>query len=489
MTRRIAPAAEVTAARQNILLHQLHQYQQNSSLAGSVVGHQHGPEIKRLIHVRELRTERARLQAQIATKRKLLDALHAKVAEKSRTHVRSTSEVRLAQANARLLVAKLRSLEENHRKERSIAETIGKLMPVQYDPAVHSDAQAADTIRQTIASIHEHYAEQAPDAEPTPLTSSSAIWSRLAAQLQNVPNNMLWSQIIASQTRNVDAMKRLCAEAARSKNLAAADRQPSARSQLQLFLMRARTKHIGIELQLAAVAQQLERTYAASLEPYDAFVRRVHELVRQACPSRNEMDVDGAVNEYIAEYTASLYNRGQLDYVQAELQARQREYDSKCARLADHVDMIAELQSVYTDAERQVNVTREGSTALYAIKQKLQFLEGNMRALMVDARGGSQAAVGRRQLNATINAMLLGGYSGAAPGTAADMSLGSFNLSQNSDLCSTRLEDHLQTSMVDTRMVPASPIKPKLGYAQHVVELNTYLEMTLANVAKIAGSV
>lgn len=476
----------MTAARQNILLHQLKQYQ--SSLPGSFVTNQYGPDIKRLIHVRELRVERTRIQHQIAVKRKLLDALHANVAEKARAHSRHNAEVRLAIANARLLAAKLRSLEDSLRKERHTTETINKLMPVQYSAAVHSETQADHAIRETVATIHDHYAEQAADAEPTPLTSNSAIWSRLTSHLQNVPNSLLWSKIVAQQTRNVDAIKVLCANATRSKHLSVADPQPSARTQLQLFLMRARTKHIGIELQLATVAKELEQAYVDSVQPYESFMQRVHELARQACPAiGGDYDTD-TVDEYIAEYTASLYNHGQLEYVQSELQARQREYSNKCARLANHTAMIADLQAVYADAERMVNATREASSALYAIKQKLQFLEGNMRALMVDARGNQVPPMGqqRRLLNATLLGINGGGT--AASG-AADVSVGSFNFSQNSDLCSTRLEDNLQASMVDNRLMAPSPVKPKFGYAQHVIELNAYLEMTLANLATYSGSV
>lgn len=473
--------------RQNIHVHQLRVYYENA--AGGNLRQKNPPAIQRMQRVREVRSQLSSLRVQIAEKRTLLDGLRARVAENSRAATRAATESRLARANERLLASKLRSLDASLQHERTVTATIAKLTPVQFNAALHSDAQARIAILETIHTIHAHYDDQptsslaAASAEPTLLSASSELWSRLTQHVANMPNCLLWTCVSAAQTRNVDAIKQLSATAQRSKHLGG--HQQSARSQLQFFLTRARTKHIAIQLSLAAATRQLEAAFDESvMQPYQAFMQRVHQMARNNAAAS---DYDApVVDNYIVEYTAHQYNRGQLDFVLGELTARQREYATKSARLGNHTAAIGALQAAYADTESCVNETRDASAALYAIKQKLQFLEGNLRALMLEARDVQQqggALVPRRQQNATFNTTLLGAPNGGSGG-AVDTSLGgSFDLSRSSDLCSTRMDETLQASLVDGTARGGGGGSGGVNCVQHVAELTAYVEATMGGLA------
>lgn len=467
VTRRIAPVADLTDIRHNILLHKLRIY--HSAMADHVP-EQHPPEIQRMIRVREMRADRQRLQEKIAAKRAALDTMRAKVAENGRNSSSTNVEVRIARANIGMLAAKLHALDSDLCRERTVAETIIKLMPVRFNAAIHSAEQAAVAIDNTMATLQEHYADMASNAEATPLNTSSDIWSRLTRHVANVSNSTLWSQIGAAQTRNVDAIKQLCAEATRLKQQLSANNTTdyqTARCQFKVFLTRARTKHIGIELRMAA----LETDYDSDAsELYDLFSTRVHSQCQKTASSVDQYD-EMAVEQYILELMASLMLKGQMDFLNTELAITQREYDSKSKSLTDHTVLLAKLQSVYAESELTINETRDASAALSVIKAKLQDLEQTSRKLVQDRRTGSQqtASLAQRRLhNATINSTMAG--------NTMDVSQSSFNFSR-SDLCSTRLEDMTESPA----NAMGSPMKPKQTSAPHVAELNAYLDVQLGN--------
>lgn len=489
--------------RNNILVHQLRTFH-----ADKVTGNlrqQNPPAIQRMHRVRELRSQLASLRDQIAAKRTLLDALRVRVADNGRAATRSSADSRLARANISLLAAKLRSLDDSLQHEHTITATIARVMPVRFNSAVHSEALARNAIVETIHTLQAHYDDQAKASgagvaaavilEPTALSASSELWSRLAQHVANVPNCLLWSSVSVAQARNVDAIKSLSAAARRSKHLGG--HQQSARSQLELFLTRARTKHIGIQLAVAAATRQLESAFDETvMRPYQLFMQRVHQQARQAASGVGGADYDSAVvDAYIAEYTTHQYKRGQLDFVLAELAMRQREHATKSARLGSHTAAIGALQVVYADTERRLNEMRDASAAMHAIKQKLQFLEGNMRALVLEARDTQQQQSGaaqRRQLNGTFSGLVPNGGGG---GGAVDVSLGgSFDLSRSSDLCSTRMDETLQASMVDGAARGGGVGGCGVGGsgaigAQHVAELMAYVEATMAGLAAQTATV
>lgn len=345
--------------------------------------------------------------------------------------MRGIAQLRVERANVELLATKLHSLDASLSVERSKSAQIASLMPVQLNPAVHTESQATAAIADTIASLNDLY--RSDSTSPIPINGTHPTWARLKQIVQPVPNCLLWSSIQSMQSRNLAQIKQLAIESTQGRRLT--DHQSTPRDYLEQFLVRSRAKHIGIELNRMSVAHELERCCEHFMQPYDDFVKRVYSHM-----DRTEGDYDSnLVEEYLKQFTLNAFNRGQLQFLTDELVTRQAELAERQAQLKDHTTLMAELQTVYAKLDGKFHETRDVCTAMYAIKQKLQALESGAKALVLEARQPSQRALLAQQpgTGRTLNS------SSVAPGGGGDSTLGSFNLSNNSVLCSTRLDNSI----------------------------------------------
>lgn len=344
--------------------------------------------------------------------------------------VRASALLSVDKANKGILATKLCSLDAALINECSKSTTISTVMPVHFNPTVHTVSQAGTAISNAIDTLQNLYSIETVDrtGQPIPFTPDHPIWSQLQELIHDVPNCMLWSSIQSMQSSNLARIKQLTTDSNRSRLYV--EKHFSARECLEQFMMRSRAKHIGIELSRISVRNELDRCYEHLNQPHEDFVKWIYT-------QHSECDLD-LIEEYLMQFTTNLQCRGQLQFLTDELQARQAELTERSAQLKDHAALMSDLQKAYLDSDQRFHETRDACAAIYSIKQKLQALETTTKALVLEARQPSQRALVGQQQGRMLNSTLVPG--------GGDSTLGSFNMSNNiSALCSTRMDSSIMT--------------------------------------------
>lgn len=339
--------------------------------------------------------------------------------------MRESTQLRILRANNAIISAKIKLLDEDLARENETSTTIASLKPVQFNPSVHSSSQAAAAIRETSATIDDIYETEFKQGQnPISLNNSCPTWFRLQRALHNQPNCLLWSTIRAIQDGSLAKIKSMFKDSSRQKHFV----KDSSREFFDLYLVKSRAKHLSIELKRLSVVHELELTYEQFIGPYEDFLNRVY--------SDKDLDSD-LVEEYLTELTTHYYNRGQLEYLTAEIDNREKEFSERSTQLHTHTLIMSELQTIYDEECRLFNETRDESAAFYSIKQKLQTLESNAKGLVLEARQTSNRAFVKPSGG---GGRLLNSSAAFGSGGGGDSSSGSFNLSINGVLSSTRLD-------------------------------------------------
>lgn len=334
-----------------------------------------------------------------------------------------STEFHITQAHSGIMSAKINSLEQDLNREQSTSATITSLMPVQLNPLTHSLLQTNAAIGETIATLSDIYDSefQDGDSNPIPLNATSPTWSRLQRIVQNHPNSLLWSAVRTRQEENLLKMKRIFKESSRLKYLV----KDSSSEIIELYLVKVRAKHLSIELKRLSVLHELELSSEQFIQPYDDFLNRIHD--------NTDLDPD-QVDEYVTELTMHFYNAGQLDFLTAQIEMREAELTERSDQLNKHTAVMAELQRVYADESRTFHQTRDECAAFYSIKQKLQCLEMSGKGLVFEARQTNNNN-NNKQHRANKEQSITSGAGGDSS------SSGSFNLSINGVLSSTRVDN------------------------------------------------
>lgn len=320
-----------------------------------------------------------------------------------------------------MLTTKLRSLDNELQSERTTTTTTASLMPVHFNAADHSLAQAHTAIADTIKAIHSLYqSDTKPNPNPIPMNATNPTWTRLQRTVAQQPNSLLWSAINDMQKQNLATIKRLSTESSRTKHFV--NDPHSSREFIDRFLVKARAKHLSIEFARVSVVHELERSLEEFIGPYDAFIGRMYT---------DDTDSD-LVEEYLAQITMHSYNCGQLAFLNAEVEAREAELAERSAQLDAHSAAMHELQRVYAEVSATFHQTRDECAVFYSVKHKLQSMESCAKGLVLEARQMSQRAMLKPAAARALNSSSIAG--------GGDSSSGSFNLSINGVLSSTRLD-------------------------------------------------
>lgn len=351
-------------------------------------------------------------------------------------------------AKVAILQAKLAEVEQKIEKEQSLMENVQKVMPVKIDQNNANDSAASAAIANAVAELEAYYSIDfdGNGYEGTMfilITSAQIIfviifffsfaanvdahdklWERLRQTFANIPNYILWNNLFKQkdmQLMTIDVMSKLNV----NKMLEVSNGTGINASGFKTAVGKLYAKHIGLEVEKRLLGREKQRLLDDYVLYYESFVINL----RAKYAMFNHVDIDDDfLDNYMQQYSTSCYSQGQIEFLQKSIETLESEMQQRNQMQQDHQLITNSLRCIYEEIESLYCQMQDDMNALNTVRGKLEHNEGLLRYL-VQSKNEQQALCGGGvRLNASS-------------------STSSFNSSNESVMCSTKL-DCFESTMV-----------------------------------------
>lgn len=179
-------------------------------------------------------------------------------------------------------------------------------------------------------------------------------------------------------------------------------------------------KHIGLEVEKRALIREKQRLLDDYVVVYESFVLNL----RAKYAMFNNVDIDDDfLDDYMQQYSTSCYSQAQIDFLQKSIESLETELLQRNQMQQDHQLMTNSLRCIYEEIESLYCQMQDDMNALNSIRAKLEHNDGLLRYL-VQSKNEQQTL----------------GAGGGTRNNANNSTSSSFNSSNDSVLCSTKLD-------------------------------------------------
>lgn len=184
-------------------------------------------------------------------------------------------------------------------------------------------------------------------------------------------------------------------------------------------------KHIGLEVEKRLLGREKQRLLDDYVLYYESFVINL----RAKYAMFNHVDIDDDfLDNYMQQYSTSCYSQGQIEFLQKSIETLESEMLQRNQMQQDHQLITNSLRCIYEEIESLYCQMQDDMNALNTVRGKLEHNEGLLRYLVQSKNEQQTLCGGGARLNASS-------------------STSSFNSSNESVMCSTKL-DCFESTMV-----------------------------------------
>lgn len=186
-------------------------------------------------------------------------------------------------------------------------------------------------------------------------------------------------------------------------------------------------KHIGLDIEKRSLGREKQRLLGDYVVFYESFVIDL----RAKYAMFNNIDIeDDFLDEYMQQYSTSCYSQAQIEFLQKSIETLETELMHRNQTQQEHQLMTNSLRCIYEEIESLYCQMHEDMNALNNVRDKLVHNEGLLRYL-VQSKSDQQT---------------LGG--GGGRHNVSNSTNSSFNTSNDSVLCSTKLDSFDNTMLM-----------------------------------------
>lgn len=179
-------------------------------------------------------------------------------------------------------------------------------------------------------------------------------------------------------------------------------------------------KHIGLEVEKRTLSREKQRLLDDYVVSYESFVINL----RAKYAMFNNVDIDDDfLDDYMQQFSTSCYSQAQIDFLQKSIEGLEAELLQRNQMQQDHQLMTNSLRCIYEEIESLYCQMQDDMNALNSIRGKLEHNDGLLRYL-VQSKNEQQTL----------------GAGGGARNNTNNSTSSSFNSSNDSVLCSTKLD-------------------------------------------------
>lgn len=259
------------------------------------------------------------------------------------------------------------------------------------------------------------------------LASRQQLWQKLRDTFAQIPNLVLWTSIGEQMKQHLSAMETLT-NMDMDKILYADCGDLNGKNNLQIDTGKLYAKHIKLCIMRHGVDKQSESLISEYVVFYESFL---NDLRAKFTMYNNQSVDDEFLAEYLAQYSALHYGKGEVQYLLKVIDENEQEIQRRRKANDEYRFTNMELTNLYGEMEKLYIRTYEDIFNLTHVREKIQHSEELTRYLLQCKKDQQMTAAGAELTISRLN-------------STANSSLGSNN---DSVLCSTRSDDFNSTNL------------------------------------------
>ncbi|XP_055838132.1 augmin complex subunit dgt5-like [Episyrphus balteatus] len=374
MIERVKPRQEVQVIRENILIRKMDKLKDQVVPACS---RSFLPkEMQRYLKVKDLKQRKSDLEAKTTEVMSQYNSLSNSIKTKNMQSIKLKQKLECLQAKVDMLDLKRDKLKQDLEKEKSNKKRIIATMPVKLTSANANENVAANAVEEAYKELDSFYTLVLNNSNPHIVQEAKDdMWRKMRKLFTNIPNFLIFNSILKvkeEQLQNIMTLNKT-PKIPFKENLSAFD----------LKLLKAKASILGMAANYMSARQESHSLNQRFSLAYTQFVEAVQCKVNLFNIETDD-DIDDIISNYIVQYNTRVFNKGQNDYILAQIELCKAQIECGTKQLEDHEILLNSIKQVYTDIDSSINRIQYEVMQLHQMKEKILFSKNMLQHLLGD---------------------------------------------------------------------------------------------------------
>lgn len=221
------------------------------------------------------------------------------------------------------------------------------------------------------------------------------LWTKIRAQLTNIPNSSVWAVLLKLLEENIDVITQYATET--TPELISGNKTVEA-----VLLPKLQTKHIIEAIELHTIKKKISNSKDNCAQYINSFTDNLER--QMSCDIENSFisNDDDIVGDYIEAFIKRYYVQGSIIYANTQIDNLKMDIEKNRVLLADFQKMIQDTKIIYDNIDERVGTTQKNVAQLYLIKDKLNFSKISMMHMLQSIKSTNNQQMNRTMMNQTI---------------------------------------------------------------------------------------
>lgn len=311
-------------------------------------------EMQRHLKIEDLKKRKAEIESKLKESKAQYESLALSIRTKNiqKTQLQQKNESLKARCN--MLQCKANSISSSITNEEAVREKINSIMPTKLNSSNASASVAMNAIHDSLKELDEFYQIFFSDANPQKISEAKQkLWDNLKKINKNIPNYLLWSSILKLKEVQLQNMILLNKSNFNDNNTSKQMPDNENRDSIEIQCLKASALAISIFSKAAAASNQAENKSKEFVSAYKTFVDSVKCKISLYNTELTD-DADDIISDFVVQYTTRSFNKGQIDFLDSEIDRRKIQISDGNTIMKDHQMLIGSIAQIYSDIEAYV---------------------------------------------------------------------------------------------------------------------------------------